>query len=318
MLTESAMNPVSALSAMPHVNPEKIIIGADLQNKKLDGRDLSKHLFVGCDFRGATLREANLKLTGFFQCRAEEANFTDADLSVAFLPGLYAPRSCWNRAKLHGSIITGSMLNGALFRGTEFLRAEANELKAEDADFTGARFTNGSLNGANLMSTRLDGASFEKMEMTLCSLHNAYVNKRSVNFKYCHLDRSGWARARFLRLDGAVSLVFQGCLMSNSDFSDAFISGIKFSGGFHCKLDCCWFDRADLSGADLIEVNLRGSSFRDANLRGALLCRSDLTESDTTGADFTDANLSNTVILNARGFEFLQDLVAKSIPPVLD
>lgn len=57
---------------------------------------------------------------------------------------------------------------------------------------------------------------------------------------------------------------------------------------------------ADIQNSDLSHLNFKGANFAKANLKGVNFSGSNLTDADLTGADLTGANLDRTILIEAK------------------
>ena len=84
-----------------------------------------------------------------------------------------------------------------------------------------------------------------------------------------------------------------GANLCDADLRDANLRGADLSGANLCDADLRGANLrgANLRGADLRDADLSGANLFGANLRGADLRDADLSDADLSGADLRDANL---------------------------
>jgi uncharacterized protein YjbI with pentapeptide repeats len=93
----------------------------------------------------------------------------------------------------------------------------------------------------------------------------------------------------------APSVQWRRCLLDGIDLSDDNISG--------GDLRDASFKRADLTGANLANIQARRAKFVSAAMGGTNLSGADLVQADLTNADLTGANLKGASLRNARLFQ---------------
>lgn len=89
---------------------------------------------------------------------------------------------------------------------------------------------------------------------------------------------------------------------TNRDFSGVSAAGLKL---MHCNMKNTSWRQADLRGAHFVAVSLENADLREANLRGAILERvnfsqANLAEADCSGALFCLCNFANAQLKNCR------------------
>lgn len=157
-----------------------------------------------------------------------------------------------------------------------------------DVDFSAAN-----LNGANfstLLDPNLAGCNFTDAHLSgaiLKGCHNLnqaiWDSANLTNTDLSQVDKAGTAKINFdkANLQGATLSNGQP-LAANFDYSQA-----RFTG-------------ANLAGANLQNLNLRGADFTNANLIGANLKGADLTQANLHNANLKDAHLDGANLTGAR------------------
>ncbi|AMV28773.1 Serine/threonine-protein kinase B [Gemmata sp. SH-PL17] len=107
----------------------------------------------------------------------------------------------------------------------------------------------------------------------------------------CDLAGINFGGQSVLKFQGA-GVDFADATLTRGSFIEADLRGANFAGAEMTKF-CA--RNADLTGAKLPNVSLKGGRLVGAKFVGADLSGADLTGADITGTDFTDANLTGTV-----------------------
>lgn len=117
-----------------------------------------------------------------------------------------------------------------------------------------------------------------------------------VEWRRCLLDSSELAGADLSRAQ-----------VRDASFQRANLAGAKLIevDGIDARFVSADLSEADLSratlrSADFTRANLRGAKLGGADLRRAILFRADLSDTDLTGANLTGANLSGAILGGAR------------------
>ncbi|MGY5148418.1 MAG: pentapeptide repeat-containing protein [Candidatus Nitrosopumilus sp. bin_7KS] len=143
---------------------------------------------------------------------------------------------------------------------------EYNQLKREwvgKLDFDGMKLSNMDLTMVDLRHTSLQGAEFDKSNLTTAFFEGADLQKAS--FRNANLERAGFVEA---------------------NLKNAFLRG--------ADLEMANLNRADLQNADLYDANLRQASLIKTNLQNA-----DLQHVNFYWANLEDANLDEALLDNA-------------------
>ncbi|MFZ4761397.1 MAG: pentapeptide repeat-containing protein [Alphaproteobacteria bacterium] len=120
--------------------------GPDFQQRKMDGRDLTKLDLRLADFRGASLNGANFADMDLWGC-----NFSGADLSYANLSG----------ANLTGVIADNTNFSHANARNSHWKRARISQAKANGCDLSGANLEDSQWSFVDMVSIVLTNAQLD-------------------------------------------------------------------------------------------------------------------------------------------------------------
>lgn len=114
-------------------------------------------------------------------------------------------------------------------------------------------------------------------------------------------------------------LAYTQAMVTNHDFAGADLRGARLA---HLDLRGEDFEHADaagavftgslLNGADFAQADLRGADLRDTCLRGSILTGASLAGADFTGADVTGAAVSSLATAEAIGWTPISDSTACS------
>ena len=136
---------------------------------------LSSQILVGDDFRGATLRSANL--TG---ADLSVTNLTGANLGFAKLSGASLTGADLTGADLTWADLTGAELGSANLSGAELGSAKLSGAKLIGAHLTGANLSGADLTGTSLLSADLTGADLSIANLTGADLLGAHLSGASL------------------------------------------------------------------------------------------------------------------------------------------
>jgi uncharacterized protein YjbI with pentapeptide repeats len=207
--------------------------------------------FSGLDLIGLPLDGANF----------ERARFTGCDFFGASLQGANLRGARFEGAEMRGASLEDSDLSGANFMGAVFFQANLSGIVASNANLSFADFTGANLAGADLRGADLRFASLLVSASEFISLHRAKIDAHT-------------------RLDPKTELVWK---IVNGKMAGATIT--------NQDLVLCDLSVAELEGTVFGPVDLRGSSFLDANLINA-----DLRLANLDFVDWRGAGISNAIL----------------------
>ena len=270
------------------------LTGADLRDFDWRGADLDGALMEGvcldgADLNGASARGTVLAHASFIRARADDCDFSTANLGKANLSEVSACRSLFA-----GAVLWEANFTKAVLRAARFTDADVMYIKLAGADLSEATLDDLFLYQTDLTETRLAGASINGTQF--------FENKTvGTDFSGAHGHR-----AVFLKVHGE-ALCFDGADLTGAMFvqeprlprasmrgttlTKAFLHSVDLAGAdlTHANLDGCELGRSNLSRADL-----RGAHARDAGLRFA-----DMSEAKVIGADLRGALLANAKLAGA-------------------
>jgi uncharacterized protein YjbI with pentapeptide repeats len=262
----------------------------DLRGANLDGAMMEAVCLDGVDLSGASAKGCVLAHASFEKVRADDCDFSTANLGKARFA---AGSAC--RANFNGAILWETDFTQAALRGARFVNVEALYMKLAGADLSDAVLDELLLYQTDLTGVRLNGASINGTQF--------FENKMvATNF-----GGAQGHRAVFLKMhsDG---LFFDGADLTGATFVQepklprASMRGTKLTRVFAHSAD---FTEADLSHANLDGCELGHSTLHGANLRGvkareAGLRFVDLSQAQVVGADLRGALLANAKVYGAR------------------
>jgi uncharacterized protein YjbI with pentapeptide repeats len=248
---------------------------------KLMGKNLTRASLPLCKLSCADLRESSFAEAEMMACDLSaadltSANFIRADLRGADLSRAVLTNTRFNDAQLGpyqssqdiASQITrlhAAKIRGASFSGATLVEAAFDKANLQDTSFAFARLDNVSFRGADLR-----GANFAKTDLGagMAEMIESAGGKVERPMTAEHLQEAIAQHAAWIASDGRRG-------------SRAVLHGLNLAGA---KLVA-----ADLSGADLSEVNLAGADLSGAklictDLRNANLSRTRLDQADFRGA----------------------------------
>jgi len=230
------------------------------------------------------------------------------DLEYVYLPLAELPGIHLYQAHLKGAILEGANLSGpgAQLFGSDFADADLQKARMANADARGADFKSAKLQSARLSGADLSPLQDEKRVWYFTNFADAHLESALLDEK---VDARG-AGFRTAHMHGAL-LVGANLVPFKDDeghwhftsFMDADLSGADL---IDIEASGANFERANVSYADLIcakigtytyaseppqHANFERAILKDANIISANLRGADLRHTDLTGADFTDSDL---------------------------
>jgi uncharacterized protein YjbI with pentapeptide repeats len=240
--------------------------------------------FCGRDLTGADLSGLDLKHIDLKDALMEGANLSGADLSGADLSGCVLARADLSGARFTGATMTGVCLGAANLSGADLTEAELSMAAFGKANLTDADLSGATMDGADFMEATLAGANLSR---TILKKTLFYENDLSgAVFVEADLSQTQFVNATIEEADfsGAnlTSAIFVGVRGDKTVFAGADLTKV-------CAASEASFAGADLHGAVLNQVGLRGSDLSGANFEGAFLELADLSECNLKQANFRGA-----------------------------
>lgn len=251
---------------------DAVLRGATLDRSALDGADLS-----GADLGEVTARAARFvgaNLTGVEAAGlvAPVADFSDATLDDAELPGATLDDTRWVGASCKGAVFADASLPRAQFQRATLDGADLDRATLPRADFTEASMHEASLEGA-----RCAEAVFDRARLT---------NLRAGGRADLTGVRARHTFARDARLQDSV--------LDQADLSFSNLEGADFS-------------QSNMVQTTLNQCVLRRASFRGAVMVGAVILKSDAMEACFEAARLSHADLRGTSCFGAAFWEAVTD-----------
>ncbi|HTU17987.1 MAG TPA: pentapeptide repeat-containing protein [Gemmataceae bacterium] len=210
-----------------------ILEGATLAECDLTGAHLSHSCLAGADLRKSTLRQACLQKANCNEVFANEADISEADLTL-----VHAYRAYFDYATLEKSDLSGGYFEKCSFQGTNLRRVSFREANLREAIFQDAE-----LEGADFTSADLSCADLTGQCLRHCCWLDAYFRRTVMD--RCDLEY---------------------LVLSSSDFRNASLRGALLTGSTMPGAD---FREACLHNAGLADIEWEGADLRGADLRGA-------------------------------------------------
>jgi uncharacterized protein YjbI with pentapeptide repeats len=247
---------------------------ANLETARLVNSDLSGALFVDANLKQAYMSDANLTGANF-----SGANILDAEFGGTTDEGftslqLYQTAS-YQQGTLNGVALSANNLSGWNFSGQRLDGAEFKDTTLTGASFLNAVITNAAFAGSNLAPAQLyetksykdkqlDGVQFEVMNIGGWDFSDQSLVRAGLT--PTQMSGAIFDRAKLpqVSIGGGQFLV-----QSDVSFRSADLTGARFDTNGR-------WERADFTGATLVDAQLSNngfadSNFTDANIRGAAL-----------------------------------------------
>ena len=216
----------------------------------------------------------------FFKSKAgAPVDFSGKDLSNLDLAGLDFKHAILKRANLFGADLSAANLSGA--------------------DLAGARLDRATLIGADFSGANMEGAIILKPSVF-----------SSMKFDYADAPKFVGTNLRAVRIAARMDGTdFRGADMSRASIGP-FDTSMEAGAAPSSLMMGADFSGANLSGAEIRNVNLTFGRFVTTDLRGAKLLNLDLSRADfsganLTGAEITGSNFDGANLTGAKGLETL-------------
>lgn len=252
--------------------------GCDLREALLEGADLTGARLAGADVSGAVLARAVLDGADLSNAKLVETNFGKATMRRAKLDGADISGATFWAADLSAASLCDASLGVAIGELPGF----GDDIREQSA---GTGFWDTKLGGAKLRGLRAPRIHFLDLDLRGVDMEGADLS--SALFLRCDLGGANLARAR---LDGATLAETKA---DEAGFAGAKARGLRMVHGTTAA-------RADFTGADLTQSNLRSTLLRGATFTDACLERSDISGADLGGAVLRRARARGAVMVRTR------------------
>lgn len=279
--------------------PERLdLAGADMRGADLRRLKAPRARLAGSNLRAADMAEAELPL----------ADLGEADLTGAQLPWAQLPGARLSGARLRYARLEGADLSGADLSGADLLAADLTGANLVGADLSGATLIGADLRNAVVTREQLasvarldqamlveDDEVFDVLRLSGRYRRSIYGFDAGANLRYSwcsgHFDRwpfegcdlygaklSGSFRelslARVIAIRARLDGSFWRVCFCSANLDDAVLSGAFVHAHFlHADLRRArlsgLFAHTSFAGARLIDADLKGASFVNADLSGA-------------------------------------------------
>jgi uncharacterized protein YjbI with pentapeptide repeats len=212
--------------------------------------------------------------------RLGDVDLRGADLSDPDV----VPSGCGLRCYDPGQVVN---LRGGDLAFANLTNAQLYRADLRDANLSGANLEDANLSGAFLKDANLSGANLSGTNLSGAWLEDAGLFRANLRDTDLHGADSShpWSDANLRSAE--LSRLGEEADLSGADLSDLNLRDANL-----------W--EADLSDADLRDANLSGAFLKDANLSGANLEKADLSDVGLLRANLRDAKLSGANLSDAR------------------
>jgi|GEM_PF-1324964 len=171
-------------------------------------------------------------------------------------------------------------MEGIVSHDATFRRLGLHDTSAENGDFTRTKFSESSCRAARFDGSLFRGCSFFGSELIETRFHRATLG--GTSFFTTRMGNADFTGARL------TSCTFNSCELFNAKFSQSLLINTRFEAQERGNVT---LDRADFSGAVLVDCDLQGGNLFGANFDDALLVKVDLRYANLTNASFKNARL---------------------------
>ncbi|MDR2354190.1 MAG: pentapeptide repeat-containing protein [Deltaproteobacteria bacterium] len=264
------------------------IVSPNFRDLNLEGQTLKNLKVKGGTFQGS------FQGTKFSRCFFEEVNCSGADFTEAELSGGHYAQVNLTQAILQNTTVTdveflNLLLDGVQISRTIFLRSWfGGGISGKNISLQNSFFLESTLDKLFLEDSSLDATIFRQSQIGNVKLIN-------TSAQGIHLTMM-----RFLAFSG------RSCNLERANFQDSYLEGADFSGAF---LKGAFFANTHLQKAVFAKAQAPQAIFSGANLSYA-----DLRELNATASDFSHATLQEA---NLNGADFsLADLHRATLPHI--
>jgi uncharacterized protein YjbI with pentapeptide repeats len=258
----------------------------------LEGADYSSIDLRGIDFRQSTLSGANLFKTKLDRAKLQKtklngANLAGASITNAQLLGTKLVDAVLNFANLKSSFVSRSNFKGAQMEG-----ADLNYVVFEKCDIRDADLSTADMSWASINETVADGAIFREADFEKASILKSSL--KGADFSGVKVQETVLRKSDFSGGD------FSGASLErvnvvDSHFREAKLTEVKVAEG---KWNRVALTRADLDGADIINVTWATIVGEGMRLRGGRLENSLIEKSMLKGADFSGSSFQKSAFVD--------------------
>ncbi|MBN1996241.1 pentapeptide repeat-containing protein [candidate division KSB1 bacterium] len=246
--------------------------------------DLSNANFSEANLRGANFENSILRDTIISSVVADEANFTNADMSFASVVNTKLNKSCFFKTVIQSCNFSNSILIDADFR-----ESRGSTPKFTSCDISQASFVASRLPEANFEKTKLNKAAFDGAQLLKANFEGCEA--RQTIFRQCNLEEANLSRSNF----------------ENAVFKDSNLAGANTCDTI--------LKQADLSNADMTGCKMNeGTTLEYSDLRGSNLKKVDLylAKLEETKAYYEDIDKANLLTNQLKGNHFLMERKEKT------
>ncbi len=277
--------------------------GADIRCSSLDGANLTDATLYGTRFNGSDLTAVTF---------SPQPKWSRDDRYRTVLDNARIPFTAlgkdWSHLHLTGANLVGlgpgSDLSGINAVNIVFERAPMVGCLCQGADFSGADLTAAHLNDADLSGCKLIGTTLYAADLSGATLKGADMTRAKL----------GGVANNPTQKSAVLSYAFMpGVVLTEAELYGVDLSFAQIYA--NAKVDAAHLESADLSNANLCDMNFTQAHMKGVDMSGSILVRcnfegvdlgpseggksSSLSGARLQGADFTAANLNGANLSNA-------------------
>lgn len=292
---EKEQDLLSFLRANQQLNTDQQTINKHLENLRSPGMNISKSAAV----------EQLLETKSCVRCDLSGVDLTDADLENANLEGANLTNTNLTNVNLNQAYLLGASLQNTTLNNASFKSAELPYSSLNGANLQSAKFSATNLFGTNLVNANLSNVTIEKFtNLQTANLSNA--NLQETQLKGVDLRKANLTSANFSNSTIMIEKIFNSAkvLLLRSNFRYANLSNANLT---NINAQGVIFNQANLSDASLVGGNfsvfkikpqIKGNLLMNNSFVKTTLNRANLSDAQFNQANLNQANLQNVNLTN--------------------
>jgi uncharacterized protein YjbI with pentapeptide repeats len=249
--------------------------GVVISNFNLDDTDLRGSVFDNSDLQGTTLRNSDLTGVSFVTAQLSGVDFTNSKLIDV---------------KMHAAVLVNAHLADAVLSNIDFSEANFQQAQLSFLDCQKCNFAKVDMSGADMDSANFSGSDFSGAVLREANLANASMD--GIKIDGAIFERADLTDASFKAISGEKASI-NGVSGKGANFEGSQLKALSLR---RSQLENSNFKNSDLSMGDFRGAALPGANFQGTVLQGAVLSKKtvlpiSMDEATQRGMAFAKASL---------------------------